>query len=65
MALGTYGVSKLIPPITFRKPRAKSTRPVYSKKTGKQAKFDDYKDTEMPATEFNKLYKVGPKIKSN
>ena len=65
VALGTYGVSKLIPPITFRKAPPTSTRPVYSKKTGKQAKFDDYKDTEMPATEFNKLYKVGPKIKSN
>ena len=65
VALGTYGLSKLIPPVTFKKASPTSTRPVYSKKTGKQAKFDDYKDTEMPATEFNKLYKVGPKIKSN
>ena len=65
VALGTYGVSKFIPAGTFRKKPVRSSRPVYSKKTGAPAKFDDAKSTKIPATEFNKLYKIGPKEKSN
>ena len=65
VALAGAGASKFIPAGAFRKEPPTSVRPVLDKKTGKQAKFDDFKDTKMPATEFNKLYKVGPKKKSN
>ena len=65
VALGTYGVSKFIPAGAFRKTPPTSIRQVLDKKSGKQAKFDDFKDTKMPATEFYKSYKVGPKKKSN